>query len=101
MTHAVRRLAVGCAWRTAARPTELPEAEVEPVPPATLSVEGLTVRFGSVVAVDDVSFEVRPGEVVGPHRAQRRRQDDGHRRRHRLREPAAGTISLDGQRSSG
>ena len=26
---------------------------------------GLTVRFGSVVAVDDVSMEVRPGEVVG------------------------------------
>ena len=25
----------------------------------------LTVRFGSVVAVDDVSLEVRPGEVVG------------------------------------
>ena len=25
----------------------------------------LTVRFGSVVAVDDVSMEVRPGEVVG------------------------------------
>jgi sulfate-transporting ATPase len=43
----------------------LPAAEVEPVPGATLSVAGLTVRFGSVVAVDDVSLEVRPGEVVG------------------------------------
>jgi sulfate-transporting ATPase len=30
-----------------------------------LSVEGLRVRFGAVVAVDRVSMEVRPGEVVG------------------------------------
>jgi sulfate-transporting ATPase len=43
----------------------LPEVEVEAVPPATLAVEGLTVRFGAVAAVRDVSFEVGPGEVVG------------------------------------
>ena len=30
-----------------------------------MSVSDLTVRFGSVVAVDGVSMEVRPGEVVG------------------------------------
>ncbi len=37
--------------------------------PALLSVEGLTVRFhtqrGSVTAIEDVSFELRPGEVLG------------------------------------
>ena len=33
--------------------------------PATLEVRDLTVRFGGVVAVDDVSFAVSPGEVVG------------------------------------
>jgi sulfate-transporting ATPase len=43
----------------------LPPAAVEPVPPATLSISNLTVRFGSVLAVDEVSLEVRPGEVVG------------------------------------
>ena len=43
----------------------LPAAEVEPVPGATLSISHLTVRFNAVVAVDDVSMEVRPGEVVG------------------------------------
>jgi sulfate-transporting ATPase len=43
----------------------LPRPEAERVPAATLSVEGLTVQFGSVVAVDDVSLQVRPGEVVG------------------------------------
>ncbi|HZA66268.1 MAG TPA: ATP-binding cassette domain-containing protein [Geminicoccaceae bacterium] len=30
-----------------------------------LRVEALTKRFGPVVALDDVGFEVRPGEVVG------------------------------------
>jgi sulfate-transporting ATPase len=43
----------------------LPTAEVEPVAGATLSIEDVTVRFGSVVAVDSVSMQVRPGEVVG------------------------------------
>jgi sulfate-transporting ATPase len=38
---------------------------LETVTPATLSIEHLTVRFGAVTAVDDVSFIVTPGEVVG------------------------------------
>jgi ABC-type branched-subunit amino acid transport system ATPase component/ABC-type branched-subunit amino acid transport system permease subunit len=46
------------------RPT-LPATGVEAVPPATLSVQELRVSFGLVVAVDDVSLDVRPGEVVG------------------------------------
>ena len=33
--------------------------------PTTLEVEDLTVRFGAVVAVDDVSFRVEPCQVVG------------------------------------
>jgi sulfate-transporting ATPase len=33
--------------------------------PATLSVSGVTVRFGGVVALNDVSFEVAPGHIVG------------------------------------
>ena len=32
---------------------------------ATLEVESLTVRFGGVVAVNDVSLRVEPGTVVG------------------------------------
>ena len=54
--------------RLASRPTArgpLPAADVVPVAGATLAVEGLTVRFGSVVAVDGVSLSVAPGEVVG------------------------------------
>jgi sulfate-transporting ATPase len=43
----------------------LPPAAVEPVAGAKLSISELTVRFGAVLAVDGVSMEVRPGEVVG------------------------------------
>jgi ABC-type branched-subunit amino acid transport system ATPase component/branched-subunit amino acid ABC-type transport system permease component len=45
--------------------SDLPEASTEPVPPKTLDVSSLTVRFGGVVAVNNVSFKVEPGEVVG------------------------------------
>ena len=37
----------------------------EPVRPARLAVSDLTVRFGGVVAVTNVSLEVRSGEVLG------------------------------------
>src|SRR3954452_10942954 len=43
----------------------LPAATVERVAGSTLGVEDLVVRFGSVTAVDRVSMEVHPGEVVG------------------------------------
>lgn len=33
--------------------------------PATLSVWGLTVRFGAVTVVDDVNLRVTPGQIVG------------------------------------
>jgi lantibiotic transport system ATP-binding protein len=33
--------------------------------PARLQVEGISKRFGSQVAVDDLSFSVAPGEIVG------------------------------------
>ena len=41
------------------------EVAGEPVEPRILTVSGLSVRFGAVMAVNDVSFEVQPGEVVG------------------------------------
>src|SRR5205823_1897196 len=30
-----------------------------------LEVSGLTVRFGGVLAVDDVTFDLQPGEILG------------------------------------
>ena len=43
----------------------LVDAAPSAVAPATLEIADLTVRFGAVVAVDDVSFRVTPREVVG------------------------------------
>jgi branched-chain amino acid transport system permease protein len=50
-----------------------PPAEVEPLPSrvqpakgeALLTVANLTKRYGGLVAVNDVSFELRAGEIVG------------------------------------
>ncbi|WFR72227.1 hypothetical protein P9209_28010 [Prescottella defluvii] len=39
--------------------------DLEPVPALALSVRDLTVRFGGVTAVDGVSLDVEPGQVVG------------------------------------
>jgi sulfate-transporting ATPase len=44
---------------------EVARERVEPVAPHRLVVENLTVRFGAVVALEDVSLTVVPGTVVG------------------------------------
>ncbi len=54
--------------RTAAEPTVSEPAPAVAAPPdaePALQVEHLSVHYGGVVAVDDVSFLIRPGQVVG------------------------------------
>jgi branched-chain amino acid transport system ATP-binding protein len=44
----------------------------EGAPAPVLRTEGLTVRFGGLIAVDNVDFEIRPGEIhaiIGPNGA--------------------------------
>ncbi|MCM3926128.1 ABC transporter ATP-binding protein, partial [Frankia sp. AiPs1] len=55
------------AEATVAEATEATQVATQSlrVRPATLTVEGVTVRWGGVVAVDGVGFEVAPGTVVG------------------------------------
>ncbi|UGT62563.1 ABC transporter permease subunit [Nocardia asteroides] len=50
-----------------AAPTAPPPLDTEPVEPGDplLTLDGVTVRYGGVVAVDDVSFTVRRGAIVG------------------------------------
>jgi len=66
-----------------------------------LAVEGITARYGSVVALRDVDVTVGPGEavaVLGPNGAGKTtllRTISG------LLKPAAGTITLDGKRIDG
>ncbi|WP_328350957.1 branched-chain amino acid ABC transporter permease/ATP-binding protein [Streptomyces sp. NBC_00445] len=43
----------------------LTEQTVDRAAPLSLHVEGLTVRYGGVVAVDGLSFGIEPGQVVG------------------------------------
>ncbi|MSR22039.1 MAG: ABC transporter ATP-binding protein [Gemmatimonadetes bacterium] len=40
-------------------------AEPSPSPPLPVRVRGLTRRFGEFIAVDNVSFEVHPGQIFG------------------------------------
>ncbi len=61
---------------------------------ALLQATGMSVSFGGVRAVDDVDIGVG-GKVRRAHRAERRRQDDLHRRDHRVR-PRARAHRLDG-----
>jgi branched-chain amino acid transport system ATP-binding protein len=52
---------MGVTASVAARPAAPPAS----VPDAILAVEGLTVRFGGITALDDVSLQVRPNEILG------------------------------------
>jgi sulfate-transporting ATPase len=79
----------------------LPESASQPVPPVTLVVSDLTVRFGGVVAVDQAGFTVRPGEVVGligPNGAGKTTMIDAVTGFVR---PASGTISLNDEHIEG
>ncbi|MGW2934624.1 ABC transporter permease subunit [Streptomyces sp. NPDC001156] len=66
--HAASATAVGTANRAIQKPQRQPIR----VEPKTLMVEGLSVRFGGVTAVRNVSLTVRPGTVhglIGPNGA--------------------------------
>jgi sulfate-transporting ATPase len=63
LSHALRRLTRRPAPEERVPP--LPDVVREPVEPGTLEASNITVRFGGVVAVNDVSVTVNPGEIVG------------------------------------
>ena len=64
-----------------------------------LEVDSLCVRYGNVVALNDVSFTVARGAVTGADRSQRRREDDADRRADRAtRAPASGHGRVRGRR---
>ena len=47
------------------RPVEIPPLEVADGETAAIEARDLTMRFGDFVAVDDVSFRIRRGEIFG------------------------------------
>lgn len=95
-----RLVAPARSARASAKPKPPPEirpAHAEPVEPATLGVEGLTVRFGGVTALSEVSLSVAPGEVVGligPNGAGKTTLMDAVTG---FTSPAGGTVTLDGK----
>ncbi len=80
---------------------ELPPEQRERVEPRTLEVRGLSVRYGGVVAVNDVSFTVTPGRItglIGPNGAGKTSVIDavtGFTR------SATGSVRLDGRELAG
>jgi ABC-type branched-subunit amino acid transport system ATPase component len=44
-----------------------------------IEVSNLRKRYGSTLAVDDISLTVQPGEIFGILGAERRRQEHGRR----------------------
>src|SRR5471030_2980673 len=62
-----------------------------------LSVRGVTLRFGGVVALDDVTFDVMPGQIdglIGPNGAGKTTLFNCLSR---LYQPSAGDILMEGQ----
>ena len=106
--HIVRRIGRGMKRAFMRQPGPMPapadalapqpiEDVHERVVPKVLEIQHMTVRFGGVVAVNDVSLEVRPGEVhglIGPNGAGKTTVIDGIAGFVRLRE---GRVILDGK----
>jgi sulfate-transporting ATPase len=86
---------------TTATGTPVPSALVERVRGQSLSIQNVSVRFGGVVALDTVSFDLLPGEIVGligPNGAGKTTLIDSITG---FVEIAEGTIELDGRRTDG
>ena len=61
-----------------------------------LSVRELSVEVGGVLTLEHASFTVRSGDKVGPHRAQRRRQDVAARVLAGEADPYRGVVQVTG-----
>jgi ABC-type branched-subunit amino acid transport system ATPase component/branched-subunit amino acid ABC-type transport system permease component len=93
--HVTRPAASGAA------PVPLPAAGAATVPPRRLEVSGLTVTFGSVVALDDFCCTVEPGKVlgiIGPNGAGKTTMIEAVTG---FVKPASGIVSIDGVRIDG
>ncbi len=90
VTHAVRPLADRLRGATPARPADLPEVVVEAVAARDPVGGGAHRPVRQRARRPRRVVRGAPGRGRRPHRTQRRRQDHGHRRRHRLRETGGG-----------
>ena len=65
IARGIRRGARNAGIDTTSIVQELPDADVMPVPRKSLAVTDLTVRFGGVVAVQDLALDISAGSVTG------------------------------------
>ncbi|HEV3033080.1 MAG TPA: ABC transporter ATP-binding protein [Polyangia bacterium] len=85
------------ASEAATRSGRAPAAASTTGAPPRLRVRGLTRRFGARVALDDVSFDVGPGEVFGLLGPNGAGKTTAFRLLSGLLPPDAGTFALDGR----
>ena len=80
-----RRHPSSCASAAGTRRCRARGARLMVAPPVPLlSVEHLTMRFGGLIAIDDLSFSARARRDHRHHRPQRRRQDHRLQLHHRI-----------------
>jgi len=92
-----RRLRARVPGLRPGQPQPLPPTERAAVPPRRLEITGLTQRFGGFTALDDVTLDVAPGQVVGllgPNGAGKTTLIDCVSGNNRL---SGGTITWDGR----
>jgi len=93
--------AEGAPARTEPRPSPATTDEAgAPVAPL-LEVEGIEVRYGAIRALKDVSFTVRPGEIVALLGANGAGKTTTQRTVSGMLRPTQGSISYRGQRIDG
>jgi len=79
-----------------ATPTGATATVAAPAAPKALEVEGLTMHFGAVRAVDDVTFSIRPGQVLALVGESGSGKSTVGKCITRLVEPSAGTVKVAG-----
>lgn len=86
---------------TAARPALVTDVDVHRVPPKSLELRFVSVRFGGVTALKSLDLQVQPGEIVGligPNGAGKSTAIDAITG---FAVPATGAVYLDGQQTTG
>ena len=93
-----RQVIAACRQTDASLAADLPTAVVAETSAPLLSIKGLSMRFGGIVALDNISFDVKAGRIcglIGPNGAGKTTLFNCLSR---LYQPGTGTIHFAGER---